>query len=146
MYAGLRIGEACAVVPKQVKKEGNNYFINVDRAFSQDGKNLSSPKTSGRVLIPEWLALDILNMKPEDYWQKGMPTKNVTTACFSLSSHGDKIHIKSRQGIYTFVKKDKWKGLIYITSNKLGYDENPIKTTLYNDFKCLAGGIWNFKR
>ena len=93
MYAGLRIGEACAVVPKQVKKEGNNYFINVDRAFSQDGKNLSSPKTSGRVLIPEWLALDILNMKPEDYWQKGMPTKNVTTACVSLSSHGDKIHI-----------------------------------------------------
>ena len=93
MYAGLRIGEACAVVPKQVKKEGNNYFINVDRAFSQDGKNLSSPKTSGRVLIPEWLALDILNIKPEDYWQKGMPTKNITTACVSLSSHGDKIHI-----------------------------------------------------
>jgi hypothetical protein len=59
---------------------------------------------------------------------------------------GDKIHIKSRQGIYTFVKKDKWKGLIYITSNKWGYDENPIKTTLYNDFKCLAGGIWNFTK
>jgi hypothetical protein len=59
---------------------------------------------------------------------------------------GDKIHIKSRQGIYTFVKKDKWKGLIYITSNKWGYDENPIKTTLYNDFKCLAGGLWNFTK
>jgi integrase len=93
MYAGLRIGEACAVIPKQVKKEGNNYFLVVDRAISQDGKNISSPKTFGRVLIPEWLALDILNMKPEDYWQKGVPTKRVTSACFSLSTHGKKVHI-----------------------------------------------------
>jgi len=93
MYAGLRIGEACAVTPKQVMKEGGNYFLYVDRALSQDGKYLGSPKTSGKVLIPEWLALDILNMKPEDYWQKGIPTKRVTTACSSLSGHGHKIHI-----------------------------------------------------
>ena len=92
MYAGLRIGEACAVVPKQVKKEGGNYFINVDRAFSQDGLNLGSPKTLGRVLIPEWLAIDILNMKPEDHWKKGNPTKLVTNACQSLG-HGLKIKI-----------------------------------------------------
>ena len=93
MYAGLRIGEACAVVPQQISREKNNYYLNVDRAFSQDGKNLSSPKTIGKVLIPEWLALMILDMTKSDYWQKGVPTKRVTTACFSLSAHGHKIHI-----------------------------------------------------
>jgi len=93
MYAGLRIGEACAVVPQQVIKDKNNYYLNVDRAFSQDGKYLGSPKTSGKVLIPEWLATDILNMKPEDHWQKGVPTKRVTSVCFQLSTHGSKIHI-----------------------------------------------------
>lgn len=84
MYAGLRIGEACAAVPAQVKKEGNHYWINVDRAFSQDGQSLGSPKTLGRVMIPEWLALEVLSMKKEDYWQKGIPTKRVTNACQSL--------------------------------------------------------------
>jgi integrase len=93
MYAGLRVGEACAVTPKQVKKENGNYLLYVDRAFSQDGKHLGSPKTMGKVMIPEWLALDILNMKPEDYWQKGVPTKRVTTACYSISTHGEKILI-----------------------------------------------------
>ena len=93
MYAGLRIGEACAVVPKQVIKDKHNYYLNVDRAFSQDGNNLSSPKTIGKVLIPEWLALMILEIRESEYWQKGVPTKRVTTACYSLSSHGQKIHI-----------------------------------------------------
>ena len=93
MYAGLRIGEACAVVPKQVIKDKQNYYLNVDRAFSQDGNNLSSPKTIGKVLIPEWLALMILEIRESEYWQNGVPTKRVTTACYSLSSHGQKIHI-----------------------------------------------------
>ena len=72
MYAGLRIGEACAVVPQQVKKEGNNYFLNVDRAFSQDGKSFGSPKTGGKVMIPEWLALEVLAIAEEQYWKKGI--------------------------------------------------------------------------
>lgn len=84
MYAGLRIGEACAVVPAQIKKEGNLYWINVDRAFSQDGQSLGSPKTLGRVMIPEWLALEVTDMKMEDYWKKGIPTKRVTNVCQSL--------------------------------------------------------------
>jgi integrase len=90
MYAGLRIGEACAVVPQQVKKEGANYFLNVDRAFSQDGKSFGSPKTIGRVMIPEWLADEILDMKEEQYWKKGMPTKLITTACMSLGTKNKK--------------------------------------------------------
>jgi integrase len=90
MYAGLRIGEACAVVPQQVKKEGLNYFLHVDRAFSQDGKSFGSPKTVGKVMIPEWLALEILTMKEEQYWKKGMPTKLITTACMSLGTKNRK--------------------------------------------------------
>jgi integrase len=86
MYAGLRVGEACALVPAQVKKEGNHYWINVDRAFSQDGVSLGSPKTLGKVMVPEWLALEVLAMKKEDYWIKGIPTKRVTTACWSLGT------------------------------------------------------------
>lgn len=93
MYAGLRIGEACAVIPEQVKKDGSSYWLTVDRAFSQDGKMLSSPKTLGKVMIPEWLALEILALDKSDQWQKGIPTKRITAACLSLSAHGGKIHI-----------------------------------------------------
>lgn len=58
--------------------------------------------------------------------------------------YGDKIHIKSRQGIYTFVKKDKYR--MYITSKIWSYDKDPIRCTVINDFKCFAGGHWNFKK
>ena len=81
MYAGLRVGEACAVVPSQLQ---GNYLV-VDRAFSQDGKQLGSPKTSGKVLIPEWLATEVSEMKKEEYWQIGMSTLLVSWACGNLS-------------------------------------------------------------
>jgi hypothetical protein len=55
---------------------------------------------------------------------------------------GDRIHLKSRNGMYTFLKKDTKKGLIYITSKIWSYDDEPIRVTDYNDFKCLAGGLW----
>jgi len=93
MYAGLRIGEACAVTPKSVVKEGSSYWLNVDRAFSQDGLNLGSPKTIGRIMIPTWLADQILNMSEEDIWKKGMPTQLISWACNTLSKRGEKIHI-----------------------------------------------------
>ena len=89
MYAGLRVGEACAVIPSQL--DGN--YLTVDRAFSQDGKHLGSPKTYGKVLIPEWLAEDIIGMKPEDYWHLGMPTQLVSWACGNLSKRRSRIHI-----------------------------------------------------
>ena len=81
MYGGLRIGEACAITPK--KLEGN--YLRVDEAFSQDGLHLGSPKTVGRVLIPEWLADEIRNMKPEDYWKIGMTTKMVSSSIYKIS-------------------------------------------------------------
>ncbi len=89
MYAGLRIGEACAVIPSQL--EGN--YLTVDRAFSQDGKHLGSPKTYGKVLIPEWLADEVRTMKKDEYWQLGMPTQLVSWACGNLSKRRSKKHI-----------------------------------------------------
>lgn len=89
MYAGLRVGEACAVIPSQL--EGN--YLRVDRAFSQDGKHLGSPKTYGKVLIPEWLADEVRSMKPEEHWQIGMPTQLVSWACGNLSKRSAKKHI-----------------------------------------------------
>ena len=89
MYAGLRVGEACAVIPSQL--EGN--YLTVDRAFSQDGKHLGSPKTYGKVLIPEWLAIEVREMKKNEYWQLGMPTQLVSWACGNLSKRRSKKHI-----------------------------------------------------
>lgn len=54
---------------------------------------------------------------------------------------GDRIHIYSRNGIYRVVKAKK--NEIDITCNVWEYEENPIRTIKYDDFKCLAGGIWN---
>ena len=84
MYAGLRVGEACAVIPSQL--EGN--YLTVDRAFSQDGKHLGSPKTFGKVLIPSWLADEVRNMTKDEYWKIGMPTQLVSWACGNLSKRG----------------------------------------------------------
>jgi integrase len=81
MYAGLRVGEACAVTPS--KLEGN--YLNVNEAYSQDGLYLGSPKTYGKVLIPDWLADEVRNMQPKDFWHIGMTTKLVSGSIYKLS-------------------------------------------------------------
>ena len=81
MYAGLRVGEACAVTPS--KLEGN--YLNVNEAYSQDGLHLGSPKTYGKVLLPDWLANEVRNMKDEDFWKIGMTTKLVSGSIYKLS-------------------------------------------------------------
>jgi integrase len=81
MYAGLRVGEACAVTPS--KLEGN--YLNVNEAYSQDGLHLGSPKTYGKVLLPDWLADEVRNMKDEEFWQIGMTTKLVSGSIYKLS-------------------------------------------------------------
>jgi integrase len=81
MYAGLRVGEACAVIPSQL--EGN--MLTVDRAISQDGLHLGSPKTYGKVMIPEWLADEIRAMTEDEFWRIGMPSQLVSWACGNLS-------------------------------------------------------------
>jgi integrase len=81
MYAGLRVGEACAVTPS--KLEGN--YLDVNEAYSQDGLHLGSPKTYGKVLLPEWLAVEVRNMRSEDFWHIGMTTKLVSGSIYKLS-------------------------------------------------------------
>jgi integrase len=129
MYAGLRIGEACAVVPEQVKKQDGRYWLHVDRAFSQDGKHLGSPKTMGRVMIPDWMAEDILSMKKEDYWKKGQPTLLVTWSCVSLSKKGEKIHINPHMLRHWFATDMVNRGVpIRVISDQLRHKN--INTTL----------------
>jgi integrase len=81
MYAGLRLGEACAVTPS--KLEGN--YLRVDEAYSQDGMHLGSPKTVGKVLLPRWLADEVRAMKPEDCWKIGTTTKKVSGSIYKIS-------------------------------------------------------------
>jgi integrase len=83
MYAGLRIGEACAVTPKKLQ---GSYLV-IDQAFSQDGLHIGSPKTYGTVLIPEWLAEEVRNMTEKDLWKIGEPTKRVTNSCRKISKN-----------------------------------------------------------
>lgn len=81
MYGGLRLGEACAVTPS--KLEGN--YLRVDEAISQDGKHVGSPKTVGKVLLPEWLADEVRAMRPEDAWKLGETTKKVSGSIYKIS-------------------------------------------------------------
>lgn len=58
---------------------------------------------------------------------------------------GDKIHIKSRQGIYEVVSCDYY--TITITCKRWSVDGSaPIKIISRSDFKCLAGGLHNWWR
>jgi integrase len=81
MFGGLRVGEACAVTPDKVS--GN--YLDVNQAYSQDGLHLGSPKTYGKILLPQWLADEVRNMKPEQIWKIGLTTKVVTGSCYKLS-------------------------------------------------------------
>jgi integrase len=95
MYGGLRVGEACAVTP--AKLEGN--YLRVDEAFSQDGMHLGSPKTVGRVLLPEWLADEVRGMTPDLYWRIGMTTKMVTGSIYKISRFKEAQRITGGKGI-----------------------------------------------
>jgi integrase len=95
MYGGLRVGEACAVTP--TKLEGN--YLRVDEAFSQDGLHLGSPKTVGRVLLPEWLAEEIRAMNAEQFWKIGMTTKMVTGSIYKISRFKEAQRLTGGKGI-----------------------------------------------
>jgi integrase len=51
MYAGLRVGEACAITPKDI--EGN--VLHVHKQRDANGRLVMS-KTQGQVVVPDWLA------------------------------------------------------------------------------------------
>ena len=81
MFGGLRVGEACAVTPEKLSGD----FLDVNQAYSQDGLHLGSPKTYGKILLPHWLAEEVRNMKPENYWYLGKTTKLVSHSCYKIS-------------------------------------------------------------
>lgn len=81
MFGGLRVGEACAVTPEKITGD----YLDVNQAYSQDGLNLGSPKTYGKILLPHWLAQEVLNMTEEQKWKFGTPTKLVSHSCYKLS-------------------------------------------------------------
>ncbi|NBO72408.1 MAG: site-specific integrase [Bacteroidetes bacterium] len=83
MYGGLRVGEACAVTPEKLQGD----YLDVNQAFSQDGLHLGSPKTYGKILLPDWLAEEVRQMKPDEYWKIGKPTKDVTNSCYKISKN-----------------------------------------------------------
>lgn len=83
MYAGLRVGEACAITPKKAQGE----YLIIDQAFSQDGKHLGSPKSYGKVRIPDWLVKEVREMNESQIWQIGTPTCRVTNSCSKLSKN-----------------------------------------------------------
>lgn len=85
MYAGLRVGEACAITPSKLQ---GDYLI-IDQAYSQDGLHLGSPKTYGRVKIPSWLVEEVKEMSIEQMWRYGKPTSRVTHSCFKLSKNSE---------------------------------------------------------
>jgi integrase len=81
MYGGLRVGEACAVTPEKLSGD----YLDVNQAYSQDGLHLGSPKTYGKILLPDWLAQEVRNMKPNQIWSIGKSTKLVSHSCYKLS-------------------------------------------------------------
>lgn len=81
MFGGLRVGEACAVTPEKITGD----YLDVNQAYSQDGLNLGSPKTYGKILLPHWLAIEVLNMTEDQKWKFGTPTKLVSHSCYKLS-------------------------------------------------------------
>jgi hypothetical protein len=51
---------------------------------------------------------------------------------------GDKVHLFSKEGMYTIVS---------INPSTFGYrtKHSDVSYTYYSDYKCHAGGFWNFK-
>lgn len=57
---------------------------------------------------------------------------------------GDKIHLKSKEGIYQIVGiRD---GVVTVTCNKWQHDDIPNRMYLEKDIKCLAGGFYNLHK
>lgn len=59
MYAGLRVGEACAITPKDI--QGN--ILTVHKQRDENG-HITLSKTQGEVVVPEWLAERIRTTEP----------------------------------------------------------------------------------
>jgi integrase len=95
MFAGLRVGEACAITPSKLK--GN--WLEINQAYSQDGKYLGSPKTYGKIMVPNWLAQVITEMRPADMWSLGKPTSRVTHSCVKISKNKEWMRLSGGKSV-----------------------------------------------
>ena len=59
----------------------------------------------------------------------------------TIYKNNQKIHIHSREGIYTIVSINYNTNRVDITCNR--WYEKPIRTTTTTDIKCLAGWPYN---
>jgi integrase len=84
MYAGLRVGEACAIRKQDLI--GNR--LTITRQVGQDG-SVTTAKTIGVVVIPNWLA-DEINESVGDLFQQGKGSLVVTHACRNQSDRTGK--------------------------------------------------------
>lgn len=88
--------------------------------------------------IQDQVITDLYNKQISDKLES---EKTVNPAVYNLKP-GNKIHIKSRQGIYEVISVDYY--TITITCNKWSVDgSTPHKIISKADFKCYAGGLWN---
>lgn len=84
MYAGLRVGEACGIRKQDLI--GNR--LTITRQVSQDGV-ISTAKTIGVVIIPNWLA-DEIHGTSGDLFPEGKGSLVVTHACRNQSDRTGK--------------------------------------------------------
>ena len=86
----------------------------------------------------------LVNQAYQEHLAQQACDKCVSPSVYNLKK-GDKIHIKSRQGIYEVVSCDYY--TITITCKRWSVDgSEPIKIISKSDFKCLAGGLHNWSR
>ena len=79
-----------------------------------------------------------------DLYNKQVADEKLAEQASSKLRRGDKIHIKSRQGMYEVVSCDYY--TITITCKRWSTDGTPNKIISRSDFKCLAGGLHNWSR
>lgn len=84
MYAGLRVGEACGIRKQDLI--GNR--LTITRQVGQDG-SITTAKTIGVVVIPNWLA-DEINATSGDLFPQGKGSIVVTHACRNQSDRTGK--------------------------------------------------------
>jgi hypothetical protein len=79
---------------------------------------------------------------PEGYWDEPQNEENQEEETYEHKPHlevGDKIHLHSRQGMYTVTQVFDYS---FAFRTKHDTEDNYAD---YDDYKCHAGGLWNFK-
>jgi len=83
--------------------------------------------------------LELQKLHDECYAQTAENEQKVIKPQVPILSVGDKIHLHSRQGMYTVTAVNKY-AFAYRTRDSI--DDSYAD---YNDYKCHAGGKWNNK-